>query len=166
MITIRPATRADFPAIWKIFREIMLAGDPYVNDESWTEEQTLEMWFGPKVQTYLALDGDQVVGAYKILPNMPGRGSHIANGSYIVDAKVRGKGLGRIMVEHSLREAKRSGFIAIQFNCVVSSNVHAVHLYHSLGFVTLATVPKGFNHAKLGLIDSYVMYRSLDDIEL
>jgi ribosomal protein S18 acetylase RimI-like enzyme len=91
---------------------------------------------------------------------------HIANGSYIVDAKVRGKGLGRIMVEHSLREAKRSGFMAIQFNCVVSSNVHAVHLYHTLGFVTLATVPKGFNHATLGLIDSYVMYRALDDIEL
>ena len=162
MITIRPATEQDFSRIWAIFQEIINAGETYVNDETFTEQSARGMWLGPGVQTFVACSEERVVGAYKLLPNMPGRGSHVANGSYIVDAEDRGHGIGRLMLEHSLIEAERAGYKAIQFNFVVSSNHGAVKLYQQYGFQILATLPKAFRHSSLGYVGAYLMHRSLE----
>lgn len=161
MIEIRPATEQDFPAIWAIFQEIINAGETYVNDETFTEQHAHGMWLGPGVQTFVACSAERVVGAYKLLPNLPGRGSHVANGSYIVAAEYRGRGIGRLMLEHSLIEAQRAGYQAIQFNFVVSTNHGAVKLYQQYGFQILATLPKAFRHRSLGYVDAYLMHRSL-----
>ena len=77
---------------------------------------------------------------------------------------MRGGGIGRLMVEHSLREASNAGYRAIQFNFVVSTNVGAIKLYEKLGFRTLATIPAAFRHDQLGYVDALVMHRSLDDL--
>lgn len=164
MISLRPATEDDFPAIWRIFGEIIRAGDTYTNDLTFTEHEAHSMWLGPRVRTWVADADGQVVGAYKLVPNYPGRGAHVANGSYIVDANFRGGGIGRLMVEHSLREAKHAGYRAIQFNFVVSTNVGAIKLYEKLGFRILATIPAAFSHDELGYIDALLMHRSLEDI--
>jgi hypothetical protein len=52
----------------------------------------------------------------------------------------------------------------MQFNFVVSTNEPAVTLWKRLGFAVVGTVPKAFRHRELGLVDIYVMHRSLDDI--
>ena len=163
MVIIRPASAGDFAAIWEIFHEIIVAGDTYVNDETFTADQARQMWLGPAVTTFVACDGERVVGAYKLTPNYPGRGAHVANGSYIIDASYRGRGIGRLLVEHSLQKAASAGYKAIQFNFVVSTNYGAVKLYEDLGFQTLATLPKAFNHKTLGYVDAYLMYRSLEN---
>jgi hypothetical protein len=49
----------------------------------------------------------------------------------------------------------------VQFNAVVETNSGAVHLWESLGFVVLATVPQAFDHAKYGLVGLHVMYLPL-----
>ena len=67
------------------------------------------------------------------------------------------------MGEHSLGEARRLGFRAMQFNFVVSSNESAVHLWHKLGFKTVGTLPGAFLHPEKGYVDAYVMFRSLID---
>lgn len=163
MINIRPATEQDFPSIWTIFQEIIKAGDTYVNDATCTEHEAHQMWLGPRVQPFVACINAQIVGAYKLVPNTPGRGAHVANGSYIIAAQHRGRGIGRRLVEHSLHEAKKAGYKAIQFNFVVSTNHAAIKLYEAYGFQTLATIPKAFHHDTLGDIDAYVMHRSLED---
>lgn len=38
----------------------------------------------------------------------------------------------------------RRGFRVMQFNAVVSSNIHARHLYERVGFVPLGVIPGGF----------------------
>jgi ribosomal protein S18 acetylase RimI-like enzyme len=63
--------------------------------------------------------------------------------------------------EHSLANAKKKGFQAMQFNAVVSTNTRAVELWKRLGFTIIGTVPKGFRHQALGLVDLYVMHRFL-----
>ena len=68
---------------------------------------------------------------------------------------------GRAMGEHCLNEARRAGYQAMQFNFVVSTNTGAVHLWQSLGFKILATLPRAFNHQTLGYVDAYVMHRFL-----
>ena len=50
----------------------------------------------------------------------------------------------------------------MQFNFVVSTNTPAVKLWQQLGFEIIGTLPKAFQHAELGLVDAYVMYRFLE----
>ncbi len=163
MIDIRMATEEDFEAIWQIFHEIIIAGDTYVNDETFTAQAAHQMWLGPNVATFVASSAGRIVGAYKLTPNTPGRGAHVANGSYIVAANNRGSGIGRRMVEHSLHEAKQAGYKAIQFNFVVSTNQSAVRLYETFGFQILATLPKAFQHRTVGYVDAYLMHKSLEE---
>lgn len=161
MVTLRPATGEDFAPIWAIFQAIIAEGETYAQDETFTAEQARQMWLGPGVLARVALHEGQVVGAYKLLPNQPGRGAHVANGSYVVAAGRRGLGIGRQMVVDSLRAAREAGYRAIQFNFVVSTNQGAVRLYEDLGFRILATLPGAFRHQSLGYVDAYVMHCSL-----
>ena len=59
------------------------------------------------------------------------------------------------------RKPERDGYLAMQFNFVVSTNTPAVKLWQQLGFEIVGTLPKAFQHAELGLVDAYVMYRFL-----
>ena len=51
----------------------------------------------------------------------------------------------------------------MQFNFVVSTNEPAVVLWKKLGFEIIGTVPNAFDHPTRGFVDTYVMYRSLDE---
>jgi hypothetical protein len=44
---------------------------------------------------------------------------------------------------------------------VVETNARAVHLWQSLGFSVLATVPEGFRHPEHGYVGLHIMYRAL-----
>jgi ribosomal protein S18 acetylase RimI-like enzyme len=83
----------------------------------------------------------------------------------MVSPAFHGLGAGRQMGLHSLLEARRAGFTAMQFNFVVSTNAAAVSLWQSLGFKIVGTQPRVFRHATLGDVDVYVMHRSLDDVD-
>ncbi len=52
--------------------------------------------------------------------------------------------------------------MTLQFNFVVSTNQVAIALWKKLGFAIVDTLPKAFDHKKLGYVDAYVMYRFLD----
>lgn len=88
-------------------------------------------------------DSGAVVGTANMYANRGGPGSHIASASYLVDPARQGQGVGRALVEDSLRWARAQGFRGMQFNAVAQSNTHAVRLYESLGFTVLGTVPGG-----------------------
>jgi ribosomal protein S18 acetylase RimI-like enzyme len=66
-----------------------------------------------------------------------------------------------MMCEHSLAEARAAGFLAMQFNAVVSTNERAVRLWQRMGFTVVGTVPKAFRHKELGLVDLFIMHRFL-----
>jgi ribosomal protein S18 acetylase RimI-like enzyme len=72
-------------------------------------------------------------------------------------------GVGRLLGEHCLEEARRQGYLAMQFNYVVSTNTAAVMLWKKLGFSIVGTLPKAFRHKRLGYVDAYVMYQLLQD---
>jgi GNAT superfamily N-acetyltransferase len=164
MIAFRPAERTDDDAIWSLFQGAIAGGDAFVFAPETTREEALAYWFQPKAFSFLAeLDG-RIVGAYVIKPNQPGLGSHVANGAYTVSPSARGHGVGRALGEHSLAEARRRGFRAMQFNAVVSTNEPAVRLWTGLGFQIVGTLPGAFHHRRLGFVDLLVMFRSLDDI--
>ena len=161
MIEIRRARESDFDAIWEIFHLVVVKGDTYPYAPETTKEEAHSIWMIPSVETYIALLDGKIVATYVLKPNQAGPGSHVANAGFMVHPKYQGSGIGTVMAEHALKTAKESGYLAIQFNFVVSTNQTAVSLWKRLGFKIVATLPKVFRHQKLGLIDAYVMHRFL-----
>ncbi|MBV8636098.1 MAG: GNAT family N-acetyltransferase, partial [Burkholderiaceae bacterium] len=136
----------------------------YVFSPNTGREEAHIYWLGPDIATYVAeVDGD-IAGFYKLIPNQRDLGSHVANASFMVAPAAHGNGVGKAMGQHCLVEAKKAGYLAMQFNFVVSTNEGAVALWKKLGFAIVGTLPKVFKHARLGYVDAYVMHRFLDDI--
>jgi len=160
-LTIRKATLDDWPQIWPIVKEVIREGYTYPYSPDTTEEEALTLWMHLPLSTYVAIDGNTVVGTYYIKPNQPGLGSHICNAGYMVSSQTRARGIGKSMCLHSLTEAAQLGFRAMQFNLVVSTNIPAVKLWKEMGFSIIGILPKGFNHQDKGFVDAYIMYRSL-----
>jgi predicted N-acetyltransferase YhbS len=159
-LIITKATEQDFNAIWEIFHEVTAPGDSYIYPEDFTKEQTHTIWM-EHTAPYVAKIDNEIVGTYLIRQNRIGRGSHVCNAAYMVKPSHQGNKIGRLMGEHSLIEAKKMGYLAMQFNIVVSTNTRAVNLWKSLGFDIVGTVPKAFNHKEKGLVDAYVMHQFL-----
>ena len=152
---------ADAGSIWKIFQAVVTPGDTYSFTADTTERDAVAYFLGPGITSFVAEDTGQVIGMYKLIPNRMGRGSHVANASFMVDPAAQGKGAGRALGEHCLDEARRQGYDAMQFNFVVSTNTAGVNLWKKLGFQIVGTLPRAFRHATLGKVDAYVMHRFL-----
>lgn len=160
---IRPATLADAEAIWQILEPVIRAGETYALDRSMSRADALAYWLGDDRETFVALDGDAVVGTYYLRANQAGGGRHVANCGYLVSSHATGRGIARAMCEHSLQHAKSRGFRAMQFNFVVSSNTRAVAAWQAMGFEVVGRLPGAFAHPTLGYVDALVMFRSLVD---
>lgn len=160
-MNIRPATDADKDEVWRIFHEVVAAGDTYAFDSKTPREKALSYWFRGDTATYVAEKDGGIVGTYILKANQAGPGSHVANAGFMVGRNARGGGVGRAMAEHCLGEARRLGFRAMQFNFVVSTNTAAIYLWKQLGFEIVGTLPQAFRHPEKGYVDVYLMYRSL-----
>src|SRR5438270_5923453 len=161
MLHIRPATDPDRDAIWEIFREVVAAGDTYPIDPKISREDAFANWFQTGARAFVAEGDGQIVGIYTLHSNQSGGGGHVANAAFMVPAIARGQGIGRAMGEHCLKEARRLGFRAMQFNFVVSTNESAVKLWQNLGMKIVGTLPGAFRHPQKGYVDVYVMFQSL-----
>ena len=159
---IRPSQPTDFDAMWDVFHNVVRTGDTYVFAPDTPREVARDYFLGPDVRSWVAEDDELgVVGMYKLIPNRRDLGSHVANASFMVHPRAHGRGVGRAMGEHCLEEARKAGYLAMQFNFVVSTNTTGVALWKKLGFEIVGTLPKAFNHQTLGFVDAYVMYRFL-----
>jgi GNAT superfamily N-acetyltransferase len=159
---IRPAEHADWASIWPFFQRIVADGETYAYPEGLTEAAAEPLWLEPPPGRTVVAERDGVVlGSAKMGPNRPGRGSHVATASFMVDPASQGQGVGRALGQHVVEWARSAGYHSIQFNAVVETNVGAVRLWRSLGFEVLTTVPEAFNHPKHGLVGLNVMYQRL-----
>ena len=142
---IRQYKVTDLPAMVGIWNEIVAEGIAFPQEELLNEATGTEFFAS---QTYTAVAEDEesgeICGLYILHPNNVGRCGHIANASYAVSAKSRGRHIGAKLVLDSLLKAHEHGFKVLQFNAVVESNIHARHLYERLGFKQLGTIPGGF----------------------
>jgi GNAT superfamily N-acetyltransferase len=126
MLNIRPATEGDHGAIWSIIGPVIREGETYTLPRDMSEAEAMHYWTGPDRHTFVAEEHGVILGTYFVRANQLGGGSHVANCGYMTRADARHKGVARAMCEHSLAEARRSGFRAMQFNFVVSTNERAV----------------------------------------
>ena len=161
MINIRPAIDSDRDAIWTIFHDVIASADTYAFDSQMPRQDALAYWVRSDAHIYVAESDGRVAGTYILRANQLGPGSHVANAAFMVPPDAQGQGIGRAMGEHCLKEARRLGFRAMQFNFVVSTNESAIRLWQRLGFKIVGTLPEAFRHPEMGDVDVHVMFRSL-----
>ena len=162
MVLIRVATDEDWPLIYPIYAAIMTEGKTYAFPENQSMGEARPWWMEePPGQTVIAVIDGVTVGSAKMGANRPGRGSHVATASFLVDPARQGQGIGRALAEYVLDWCRQAGFASMQFNAVVETNTPAVHLWQSLGFQIIGTVPASFNHPEDGLVGLHVMFRYL-----
>ncbi|MDP6967890.1 MAG: GNAT family N-acetyltransferase [Gammaproteobacteria bacterium] len=158
---IRAMTKSDFELFWPCFKRVINAQETYAFDPNISFDEAFQIWCVTPRKTFVLQENNQILGSYYIKPNAQGPGAHICNCGYMVDEAARGKGVAQQLCEHSQQIAIELGFAAMQFNAVVSTNRSAVRLWLKLGFTVIGTIPEAYYHAKLGYVDSYIMYKKL-----
>lgn len=158
---IREAARDDWPRIYPFWKRIVDAGETYAYPGNLTQDEAEPWWMEPPPGRVVVAVGDDgvILGSAKMGPNRPGRGAHVATGSFMVDRT--GQGAGRALGRYLIDWARAGGYHAIQFNAVVETNAVAVRLWQDLGFQILTTVPEAFRHPSKGLVGLHIMYLKL-----
>ncbi len=156
----RPYREEDVPVMTDIWNAVVEAGLAFPQIDPMTEDEA-RVFFAEQSHTAVVTVAGRVAGLYILHPNNIGRCGHVANASYAVSANVRGHGLGRLLVEDSLRQAGKLGFRGLQFNAVVASNERARALYEELGFTYIGTIPGGFRNKRNEYEDMRIYYREV-----
>ena len=158
---IRPATDADWSTIWPVFSAIVAEGETYAYPEDLTSDEARDLWMEQPPGLTVVLDDERPLGTAKMGPNRPGRGDHIGTASFMVDPTAQGLGVGRALASYAVEWHREQGYAGIQFNAVVETNAAAVHLWQSLGFEIVGTVPGAFRSRTHGPVGLHVMYLPL-----
>ncbi len=160
--SIRAFQASDWTAVWSLLHQTFEAGDTYAYAPDSSEADIHRAWIESPAATFVTcLEDGTLAGTYCLKANQPGLGAHVSNCGYVVAPARQGRGIAAAMCEHSQRRALALGFLAMQFNLVVSTNVRAVRLWQRLGFSIVGTLPHAFRHRTLGLVDAFVMHKQL-----
>lgn len=138
---MRPVAASDHDELFGAFARIVEDREGFPQAPPLSRADFDSYWLAPTSVVMVARRRGELAGAYYLKPNFVGRAAHIANAGYFVVARFRGAGLGRMLVLHSLEQAPRLGFDALQFNLVFESNP-ARRLYEDLGFQVVGRVPR------------------------
>ena len=156
MATIREHHDGDDEAILAAYREASDEGNSFPTTGELTLVDARRVWVEDKAVVRVAdLDG-RFAGCYYVRANFGGRASRIANAGYLVPESARGRGIGRALLEDSLREAKRVGFEAMMFNLVFERNP-ARRLWEAAGFEVIGRIPRAIDSKQ----DALIYFREL-----
>ena len=157
-LVVRRASDADWPSLWGILAPVFRAGETYAFSPDITEEEARGVWLTAPTETWVAEDAGTILATYYIKPNQPALGAHVCNCGYVVSEQARGRGIARQLCRHSLDQARRLGFRAMQYNLVVATNEAAIAAWQKEGFEVVGRLPGAFAHPRHGDTDALIMY--------
>ena len=152
---------ADAEALWAILEPVVLEGTTYPVDPDASREQIFAYWFAADKSVFVAERGGQLVGTYYLKPNSTGPAAHVANAGFMVLPAARRAGVGRAMALDCFAQAKKAGYLAMQYNLVIATNLGAIALWREVGMEIVGTLPEAFRLPDGRLADALVMYRKL-----
>ncbi len=158
---------SELEQVRKLFNRVIIEGKFYPQKQPLTEAEFRSYWLSGdsfvvrSVHESLQFQSQEILAAFYIKPNFPDRCSHICNAGFIVQATMRGQGIGRIMGETMLSIAASLGYKAVMFNLVFETNIPSIRLWESLGFQTIGRIPAAVEIDKNSYIDALIMYRQL-----
>jgi L-amino acid N-acyltransferase YncA len=146
---------------------VILEGNTYPHKQALTESEFAAYWMSQIAcvvrlkETFATYKANEILGAFFLKPNFPGRCSHICNAGFIVQQGMRGLGLGRFMGETMLGIASDLGYKAVIFNLVFKTNIASLRLWESLGFEVIGQIPSAVEFNDGSFVDAVIMYRGL-----
>ncbi len=150
-----------------LYRVIVEEGTSYPHDRLPDHEDFRDYWFRGKstVAAYLRNPDreGEVLGAFYLKPNWPGRARQVANAGFIVAPKWRHKGLGWLLGATMLDYARGLGYRSVIFNLVFADNTPARHLWTKLGFAEIGVIPGAVRRDDGTYQDAVIMFKSLMD---
>ncbi len=159
------AGREDTAPLRALYRVIVEEGASFPHHRMPDEEDFMEYWIrGKSTVAAYARDRERcpdLLGAYYLKPNWPGRAKHVANAGFVVAPTWRNKGLGWLLGATMLEQAKSLGYRSVIFNLVFSENKPARHLWKRLGFSEVGLLPSVVWKNDGTYQDAVVMFRSL-----
>ncbi|MDF0645640.1 MAG: GNAT family protein [Nitrospira sp.] len=164
-IELTLAGQGDLSLLATLYEKIVTEGTSYPHDQLLREEEFQDYWVKGK-STVVAYErprkpSGELLGAFYLKPNWPGRAKHVANAGFIVSPDWRNRGLGRLLGATMLDYAQVLGFRSVIFNLVFSENQVARHLWEQLGFRVLGVIPDAVRKNDGRYQDALMMFRSL-----
>ncbi len=134
-VHVRAALPKDFPALWRLYELLGVAGDPVVSAQH-AERRYAEILALPGHAIYLATSGVAVVGTYA-LAFLPGL-THGARDSAIVEDVVvapeqRRHGIGKLMMQDALERCRQRDCYKLALSSHLQRDA-AHRFYEGLGF--------------------------------
>ncbi len=164
-IQLRLADREDFEPLRRLYEVIVAEGTSYPHDHAPDEEEFLDYWVRGKSTvvacTRFPESPPELIGAFYLKANWPGRARQVANAGFIVAPPWRNKGLGWLLGATMLQYARDLGYRSVIFNLVFAENAAARHLWKKLGFSDLAVLPGIIRKNGGSYQDAIIMFRSL-----
>lgn len=159
------AGNLDLPLLAKLYDRIVAEGTSYPHDRRLSDDEFHDYWVRGK-STVVAYErprkiDPELLGAFYLKPNWPGRARRVANAGFIVAPEWRNRGLGWLLGALMLDYAEQLGYRGVLFNLVFSENQVARHLWEKLGFHALGVVPGAVRKNDATYQDAYIMFRSL-----
>ena len=157
-------------AVRELLNAVIIEGKTYPQAQPLSESEFAAYWLSSDAFV-VRLMGEkntsvpgEVLGAFYLKPNFPGRCSHICNAGFIVQPRWRGQGIGRLMGEAMLQLAASRGYRAVMFNLVFETNIPSLNLWQSLGFEMIGRIPNAAHLADGQEVDALMLYRSLREV--
>lgn len=163
-IRLSQAGGAEVEPLRRLYDVIVAEGDSYPHERLPDREEFLDYWIRGKstvVARLRDLATDELLGAFYLKPNWPGRARWVANAGFIVAPAWRNRGLGWLLGATMLQYAKDLGFRSVIFNLVFAENRPARHLWAKLGFADLGIIPGAVRNDDGTYQDAVIMFRTL-----
>jgi len=159
---VRQYEAKDLPELIAIWNSVIEDGETFPQLELLNAQSGAEH-FAAQTYTGVAADAQtgKVMGLYILHPNNVGRCGLIANAGYMVKRGQRGAHIGDLLVKDSVKKAGELGFRILQFNAVVKTNTHAVHLYERNGFTQVGVIPGGYLLKNGAYEDIIIFFRNV-----
>lgn len=121
-------------------------------DDPWSPASFAELFAGPGVYGFLARDGERPAGMIACRTVL--EDSEVL--TLAVDPALRGRGVGRSLLEAAIMVAREAGATAM-FLEVAIDNASALALYHSAGFVRAGLRKDYYDRGAAGSADAAAM---------
>lgn len=111
----------------------------------------------------------ELLGIFNIKPNFPGcqRSGHICTGEFLVNAGIRGRGIGKTLTDCFMQWALKLGYTYVIFNLILETNVAARKLWESLNFSRLGKINNvaimGHDDQERELVDGIIYGKSIEN---
>jgi ribosomal protein S18 acetylase RimI-like enzyme len=159
-VEIRPLDGCDQAAL-TAFLDRIPEGDRTFFKENIEDPAVVDAWTRPGGTRSIAVDGERVAGYVAVVP-LHGWSSHVGEIRIVVDPDHRGRGVGRMLVRHAVREALALGLTRLVVE-VVADQAPAIGLFRSHGFVPEALLKDHVRDRHGELRDLMILAHSVDE---